>query len=119
MQQRAIGSLQVSAVGLGCMNMSMGYGPADDAVSVKLLSEALDIGYTFFDTAQVYGSGHNEDLIGEAIGNRRSEFILASKCGLTRDGINGDPKGIIASCEASLKRPVSYTHLTLPTILRV
>ena len=110
MQQRAIGSLQVSAVGLGCMNMSMGYGPADDDVSLKLLNEALDVGYTFLDTAQVYGSGHNEDLIGKAVSKRRNEFILASKCGLTRDGINGDPKGIIA---------VSYTHLTLPTIYSV
>ena len=122
MQQRAIGSLQVSAVGLGCMNMSMGYGPADDDVSLKLLNEALDVGYTFFDTAQVYGSGHNEDLIGKAVSKRRNEFILASKCGLTRDGINGDPKGIIASCEASLGRlktdviDLYYLHRVDPKI---
>jgi len=103
--QRKIGSLQVSAIGLGCMNMSSGYGPADDSVSTQLLNDALDIGYTFLDTAMVYGSGHNEELIGKAVGHRRDEYVLASKCGLSRaTGINGDPAEIPRSCEASLKR---------------
>jgi len=103
--QRKIGSLQVSAIGLGCMNMSSGYGPADDTVSTQLLNEALDIGYTFLDTAMVYGSGHNEELIGKAVGHRRDEYVLASKCGLSRaTGINGDPAEVPRSCDASLKR---------------
>lgn len=104
MQQRTIGSLQVSALGLGCMNMSAGYGPADDTVSTRLLNEAIDTGYTFFDTAQVYGFGHNEELIGKALSSRRQEYVLATKCGLSKDGINGDPAGIVDSCHASLKR---------------
>lgn len=122
MQQRKIASLNVSALGLGCMNMSSGYGPGDDAISKQLLNEAIDIGYTFFDTAQVYGSGHNETLIGGAIGHRRNEYVLATKCGLSRDGINGDPDGIMESCDNSLKRlqtdviDLYYLHRVDPNI---
>ena len=122
MKNRKIGSLTVSEIGLGCMNMSMGYGPADDAESHKLLNEALDVGYTFLDTAQVYGSGHNEELIGKALSSRRNEFVLATKCGLSRAGINGDPKGIFESCENSLKRlqtdviDLYYLHRVDPNI---
>jgi len=122
MKTRTIGSLSVSEVGLGCMNMSMGYGKADDAESAKLLNEALDVGYTFLDTAQVYGSGHNEELIGESLEGRRNEYVLATKCGLSRDGINGDPAGIIKSCEESLKRlrtdviDLYYLHRVDPNI---
>ena len=104
MQQRTIGSLTLSAIGLGCMNMSSGYGPADDEVSTRLLNQAIDAGYTFFDTAMVYGSGHNETLIGKALGSRRSEYILATKCALSSDGIDGRPQSIMANCDASLKR---------------
>ena len=123
MKTRTIGSLTVSEIGLGCMNMSMGYGKADDAESKKLLNEALDVGYTFLDTAQVYGSGHNESLIGEALEQRRNEYILATKCGLSREaGINGDPAGIMESCEKSLKRlrtdviDLYYLHRVDPNI---
>ncbi len=122
MQQRTIGSLQVSAIGLGCMNMSAGYGPADDKESTKLLNEALDVGYTFLDTAQVYGFGHNEQLIGNALSSRRNEFVLATKCGLSKSGINGDPKGILESCDASLKKlktdtiDLYYLHRVDPDI---
>lgn len=122
MKTRTIGSLTVSEVGLGCMNMSMGYGKADDNKSEKLLNQALDVGYTFLDTAQVYGSGHNEELIGKALQKRRNEYILATKCGLTREGINGDPDGIITSCENSLKRlrtdviDLYYLHRVDPNI---
>ncbi len=122
MHKRKIGSLSVSAVGLGCMNMSSGYGKGDDAVSKQLLNEAIDVGYTFFDTAQVYGSGHNEELIGESISSRRNEYILASKCGLSRDGISGDPDGIIESCHNSLKKlrtdviDLYYLHRVDPNI---
>lgn len=122
MKTRTIGSLSVSEIGLGCMNMSMGYGKADDGESKRLLNEALDVGYTFLDTAQVYGSGHNETLIGEALEGRRSEYVLATKCGLSRDGINGDPAGIVESCENSLKRlrtdviDLYYLHRVDPNI---
>jgi aryl-alcohol dehydrogenase-like predicted oxidoreductase len=101
---RQIGSLQVSAVGLGCMNMSAGYGPADDNESIELLNKAVDIGVTFLDTAELYGFGHNEELIGKALASRRSEYILASKCGLSKQGINGNPDDIAASCHNSLER---------------
>lgn len=104
MTQRKIGSLTVSAVGLGCMNMSAGYGPADDNESVKLLNKAVDLGVTFLDTAEMYGFGHNEELIGNALANRRAEFILATKCGLSKRGINGNPDDIAKSCDDSLAR---------------
>ncbi len=104
MQKRTIGSLSVSALGLGCMNMSYGYGPADDSVSVRLLNEALDVGYSFLDTAMAYGSGHNERLIATALKGRRSEYVLATKCALWKGKIDGRPEVIIESCEASLKR---------------
>jgi aryl-alcohol dehydrogenase-like predicted oxidoreductase len=104
MAQRQIGSLQVSAIGLGCMNMSSGYGPADDQESTRLLNKAVDIGVTFLDTAELYGFGHNEELIGKALSNRRSEYVLASKCGLSKSGINGNPDDIAQSCDNSLRR---------------
>lgn len=104
MHERSIGSLTVSALGLGCMNMSFGYGPVDDTVSTRLLNQALDTGYTFLDTAMVYGRGHNESLIGKAISGRRKEFVLATKCGMSRDGIDGRPELIAGCCDDSLKR---------------
>jgi len=104
MHTRSIGTLTVSSIGLGCMNMSFGYGPADDDVSERLLNQALDNGYTFLDTAVAYGSGHNESLIGKALGKRRKEYTLATKCGLTRDGIDGRPEVIRQQCEDSLRR---------------
>ncbi|MEO1731995.1 MAG: aldo/keto reductase, partial [Pseudomonadota bacterium] len=104
MHSRQIGSLTVSAIGLGAMNMSFGYGKADDATSIRLLNRALDVGYRFIDTAMMYGSGHNERLIGEALASRRSEYVLATKCGLSADGIDGDPARIEADCDASLAR---------------
>jgi len=109
MHTRKLGSLDVSAIGLGCMNMSAGYGVADRDTSIKLLNEALDSGYTFLDTATVYGSGHNELLIGEALHSRRNEYILASKCGMERDEsgnttVDGRPETIKRQCENSLKR---------------
>jgi len=122
MKTRSIGSLTVSEIGLGCMNMSMGYGKADDSVSSRLLNEALDVGYTFLDTAMVYGSGHNEELIGKSLETRRDEFVLATKCGLSREGINGDPAKIMKSCDDSLKRlrtdviDLYYLHRVDPNI---
>lgn len=109
MQQRNIGPFTVSAIGLGCMNNSMGYGPKqEDDKSDRLLNAALDRGYSFLDTAAMYGMGHNEKLIGKYIAHRRSEYVLASKCGIARgsDGkaeINGRPAVLRKTCEDSLK----------------
>lgn len=104
MHQRKLGSLTVSAIGLGCMNMSSGYGAGDDKVSTDLLNQALDSGYTFLDTAMIYGFGHNEELIGKALKQRRQEYTLATKCGLAKEGIKGTPELIKQQCDASLKR---------------
>lgn len=111
MKQRKLGPFTVSAVGLGCMNFAHGYGNAlSREDSATLLLKALDLGYTHFDTATMYGAGKSEEIIGETIGGRRDEYFLASKCGLypgkgdkPRD-IDGDPKRIKQACEASLKR---------------
>ncbi|NIP14177.1 MAG: aldo/keto reductase [Pseudomonadales bacterium] len=106
---RAIGDSRVNAVGLGCMNVSHAYGPAqpeDDAV--RLFRHALDVGYDFFDTATIYGLGTNEALLGKAIAHRRSEFFLASKCVMgMRDGkrvLDGRPENLKSQCDDSLKR---------------
>jgi aryl-alcohol dehydrogenase-like predicted oxidoreductase len=109
MHTRMIGPFQVSAIGLGCMSMSWGYGTPDEAISERLLQEALDIGYNFLDTAAMYGMGHNERLIGRAIGHRRDEYMLASKCGIYRRddgtlGVDGRPETIKQTCALSLQR---------------
>ncbi len=108
-RKRRIGTFEVHPVGLGCMNLSHAYGPAQDHNdAVSFLQKALDIGYDFFDTATIYGMGNNEKLIGEAISHRRSEFLLASKCVMGfKDGkrfLDGRPETIKAACDASLKR---------------
>ena len=107
--QRPLGSAHLHAVGLGCMNVSHAYGPAlptDEAV--KLLQQALDIGYDFFDTASLYGDGNNERLIGQALGHRRDDYFLASKCVLGfvdgKRALNGQPEVIKQHCEDSLSR---------------
>ncbi|WP_374471088.1 aldo/keto reductase [Phenylobacterium sp.] len=108
MDKRRLGPFEVSAIGLGCMSLSHAYGsPPPREIAEQVLLGALDAGYTFFDTAAVYGMGHNETLVGEVLGGRRGEFVLASKCGLTngdRREINGRPEVLKATCEASLKR---------------
>ena len=101
MEQRKLGGLKVSAMGLGCMSMSQGYGSAERKESERTLHRALDIGYTFLDTASVYVTGHNESLLGETLRNRRDEFFLASKCGI----INKDGKGIHKALAAPLGIP--------------
>ena len=110
MQKRKLGPFEVNPVGLGCMNMSMGYGPMDDESNAdQLLNQALDHGYDFLDTASMYGNGHNESLIGKYISHRRSEYILASKCGIYSDEtkktrLDGRPEVILQTCEDSLRR---------------
>ena len=108
MQTRPLGPFQVSAIGLGCMSLSHAYGPPPPREQAeRVLLGALDAGYTFFDTAAVYGLGHNERLVGEVLGPHRDRFVLASKCGLTngeeRD-LNGSPERLKATCDESLKR---------------
>jgi aryl-alcohol dehydrogenase-like predicted oxidoreductase len=115
LKQRSIGPFSVSAIGLGCMNMSMGYGHRpESAYSGELLNQALDEGCNFFDTAAMYGMGHNEELIGAHLASRRSEFVLASKCGIFKNAegkteTNGRPEVLMQTCEDSLRRLKSDT----------
>jgi len=107
---RRVGEFEVSAIGLGCMSLSHAYGPPPPRDEARaLLLRALEIGTTFFDTAAIYGVGHNEELVGEVLSPHRKDFTLASKCGLfaTPDGkreINGRPETLKATLEESLKR---------------
>src|SRR5215212_6476585 len=97
MDNRRIGQFDVSCIGLGCMSLSWAYGPPPPRGQAEaVLRGALDAGYTFFDTAALYGLGHNETLVGEVLGPHRDRFTLASKCGITdatgtQRGIDGRP----------------------------
>ena len=108
MKTRKLGPFDVSEIGLGCMSLSQAYGPPpprDQAEAVLL--GALDAGCTFFDTAAVYGLGHNERLVGEVLRPHRDRIVLASKCGLSRGEqreLNGHPDVLKATCEESLQR---------------
>jgi aryl-alcohol dehydrogenase-like predicted oxidoreductase len=103
--------LKVSKMGLGCMGMSDFYGAHDDAESIAVIHHGLERGLNFLDTADMYGLGRNEELIGKAIAGQRENFVIATKFGSVRDqqsgaflGINGRPEYVRASCEASLRR---------------
>ncbi|MBT1186116.1 aldo/keto reductase [Streptomyces sp. CJ_13] len=114
---RHLGSLAVSAQGLGCMGMSHGYGASDDAQSIATLHHALDCGVTLLDTADFYGAGHNEELIGRAVAGRRDEVVLATKFGFAnRLGeptlVRGDAAYVRQACEASLRR-LGVDHIDL------
>jgi aryl-alcohol dehydrogenase-like predicted oxidoreductase len=114
---RRLGSLTVSAIGLGCMGMSQAYGPADRDESLATLHRALDIGVTFLDTANVYGDGHNEELLAEVLRTRRAEVTLATKFGIVRgddrsSGVDGRPEVVRARCEESLRR-LGVDHIDL------
>lgn len=110
MEKRNLGQLTVSAMGLGCMGMSEFYGQADDAQSVEVIHAALDSGVTMLDTADMYGIGHNEELVGKAVKGRRESVIIATKFGIVREkdkyerSICGTPEYVRAACEASLRR---------------
>ncbi len=108
MDRRRIAGFEVSAIGLGCMSLSHAYGPPPPRDQAeRVLKGALDAGYSFLDTAAVYGMGHNESLIGEYLADRRGDYVLASKCGMTNGGrreLNGRPEVLKATCEESLRR---------------
>ena len=111
LERRALGTggRSVTAIGLGCMSLSGVYGAADDAASEKLIHHVIDQGVDHLDSSDMYGWGHNEELLGRAIKGRRSQVMLATKFGQTQrpgqaNGVNGRPEYVIAACEASLKR---------------
>ncbi|WP_085884475.1 aldo/keto reductase [Oceanibacterium hippocampi] len=110
MAERTLGPGSIYPIGLGCMNLSHGYGPGPDEVDASaLLNRALDLGCTHLDTAAIYGLGHNEELLGRAVMHRRDEFLLASKCGMDRgpDGkraLDGRPETLKKTCEGALRR---------------
>jgi aryl-alcohol dehydrogenase-like predicted oxidoreductase len=130
MQYRRLGksSLIVSAMGLGCMGMSQSYGTPDDKESTATIHHAIDRGITFLDTADMYGGGTNEELVGRTIAKRRHEVILATKFGNMRGpdgrflGVNGRPEYVQTACEASLQRlkistiDLYYLHRVDPTV---
>ncbi len=131
MEERYLGrsGLKVSAMGLGCMGMSEFYGTADPAESINTIHRAIDLGITFLDTADMYGHGANEELLGKAIAGKRAQVVLATKFGIVRDpsdptkrGIDGSPEYVRSACEASLRRlgveviDLYYQHRVDPAV---
>ncbi len=132
MQKRKLGNsnLEVSAIGLGCMGLSFGYGPAvDQQAGISLIRSAVERGVTFFDTAEVYGPFTNEELVGEALAPLRSQVVIATKFGFDIDpktgqqrGLNSRPEHIKRVAEASLKRlrtnviDLFYQHRVDPNV---
>src|SRR3569833_1963022 len=121
MEQVSLGSqgATVSRMGLGCMGMSEFYGERNDHESSATLLRALDLGINFLDTADVYGSGHNEELVGKTIRARRNEVFLATKFGNVRSktdltflAVNGKPDYVKQACEAALQR-LGLDHIDL------
>lgn len=129
MQQRILGNsgLEVSALGLGCMGLSFGYGPATGkAEAIKLIQSAVERGITFFDTAEAYGPGTNEEVVGEALAPFRKQVVIATKFGfkngMPAQGLDSRPENIRAVAEASLKRlktdviDLFYQHRVDPAV---
>jgi aryl-alcohol dehydrogenase-like predicted oxidoreductase len=130
-EQRVLGSsgIKVGAIGLGCMGMSDFYGPTDDVESLATLNLALDRGATLLDTADMYGLGKNEELVGQVARARRRDVVLATKFGIVRDpkdptkrAVNGRPDYVRSACDASLKRlgvdviDLYYQHRVDPSV---
>ncbi len=124
---RQLGGLAVSTVGLGCMSLSGVYGEADDKTSEDLIRHAIDHGVDHLDSSDMYGWGHNEDVIGRAIKGRRDQVVLATKFGQVQrpgqsNGVNGHPDYVQQACEASLKRlnedviDLYYQHRVDPNV---
>ena len=110
-ERRRLGgsTLEVSAIGLGCMSMSGAYGAGDDAQSIGVVHRAIDLGVSFLDSSDMYGWGHNETLLGQALRGRRDRVVLATKFGNMRKpdgtpGVDGRPEWVPQACDASLKR---------------
>lgn len=130
MKNRKLGSqgLSVSELGLGCMGMSEFYGAGDEAESIATIHRALDLGVNFLDTADMYGSGANEQLVGKTIKDRRDRVVIATKFGIQRSedkgfrGINGSPEYVRQACDASLQRlgieyiDLYYQHRVDPNV---
>ncbi|MEI6100565.1 MAG: aldo/keto reductase, partial [Eubacteriales bacterium] len=128
MKKRNLGGLWAAEIGLGCMGMSEYYGKTDDEESMHTIYAAIDMGVTLFDTADQYGLGRNEELVGRAIRNRRREIVVASKFGIERNfngqtvRINGTPEYVKLACECSLRRlkvdviDLYYQHRVDPNI---
>ena len=136
MKTRALGTggPRVAEIGLGCMGMSFAYGPRDDEESARTLHAALDLGVSLLDTADMYGMGHNESLIGSVLGDRRDEFTLATKFGFRTSGtgpassatpgtyIDTSPDYVRNACDASLQRlgferiDLYYAHRRNPDV---
>jgi aryl-alcohol dehydrogenase-like predicted oxidoreductase len=129
MQHRRLGhsTLDVSAIGLGCMSMSGAYGAYDDAQSIAAIHRALDLGVNFLDSSDMYGWGHNEQLIARALRGKRDGVVLATKFGNMRKpdgtpGVNGRPEWVPQACDASLKRlgvdviDLYYQHRVDPAV---
>lgn len=126
--QLGTSSLKINRLGLGCMGMSEFYGQSDEAQSIETLNTAIDLGVNFFDTADMYGSGHNEELIGKAFAGKWDQVVLATKFGFLRDekggfaGLDCSPAHIKEACEASLKRlnteviDLYYAHRIDPNV---
>ncbi|HEV2783115.1 MAG TPA: aldo/keto reductase [Actinophytocola sp.] len=115
---RRLGALEVSAQGLGCMGMSEFYGATDETESIATIHRALELGVTLLDTADMYGVGRNEELVGRAIRDRRDGVVLATKFGNVRgpngefQGIRGDAEYVRQACDASLRR-LGVDHIDL------
>ncbi|MBD1922192.1 aldo/keto reductase [Microcoleus sp. FACHB-831] len=130
MKNRKLGSqgLSVSELGLGCMGMSEFYGAGDEAESIATIHRAIELGVNFFDTADMYGIGANEQLVGKTIKDRRDRVVIATKFGIQRGedkgfrGINGSPEYLRQACDASLQRlgieyiDLYYQHRVDPNV---